>query len=117
MGRRRKRVERPYGWKWDDSKHPDSDLFQPRRPRAKKDTKRWCRGKVGVEHQKTVVMGQNYSYPCKDGGWFDRETRTWHSSGRWICWHVIACENCGKQFVGKVECPDREENNEAKGHY
>jgi hypothetical protein len=33
---------------WKKYKYPE--VFEKLKPKTKKDTKRWCRGKVGVEH-------------------------------------------------------------------
>lgn len=47
-----------------------------RKPRAKKDTKKWCRGKVGVKHQFYTVEE--------------------HTGCRYI-WIQGRCVNCGKK--------------------
>lgn len=75
---------------------------------AKKDTRRWCRGKVGVEHFPVIV---------KRTGWYglrgcERVTEEWALKlwpGRtWRCSHREECANCGKvvrHSINLVECP------------
>jgi hypothetical protein len=46
---------------------------EPRQPYGKKDTRRWCRGRVGVEHKKA---------------WFH---------GRWN-WNELRCTVCRRRF-------------------
>jgi hypothetical protein len=48
---------------------------------SKKDTKKWCRGRVGVEH--TPV--------CVD---YDAHKRTTFTSG----WKILVCSACNKQL-------------------
>lgn len=104
---------------------PDPD--PARKAPAKKDTRRWCRGKEGAEHDLAVVLHSSYGHKC---GWWEsgRWVRTgpvppkgvtlpkWHHSndqkwvvtGRsWSCLHEYQCQACGK-YLGRVPaCPDR----------
>ncbi len=51
---------------------------------SKKNTRRWCRGKVGVEH-KPVVKGYGEAK---------------HLAGDWANfeWEIVVCERCGKHL-------------------
>lgn len=80
-----------------------------RSSRKRKNTRRWCRGKVGVEH----VPGEPFIYPGLSSlpkahcGW---RANTLNPEGRvWSCIHVTACINCGKHlhFFEAEHCPDR----------
>lgn len=104
-----------------------SDVNEPRRdmvrhaqpeiapaPRSKKNTKRWCRGKVGAEHQPAVRLQRS--------GWAQRNPCRWHvwyRGGRdnprahYSCRHEIACADCGKitqHWLRRSECPDYHDN-------
>jgi hypothetical protein len=86
----------------DDPRHPG---HREHRPRAKKDTRAWCKGKVGRPHQPVVQTYPHDSIPC-------REAPSWYARryGNWWCRHQLVCEVCGKvlEFVlTSRECPDR----------
>lgn len=75
---------------------------EPRPQRAKKDTKKWCRGKVGISHQPVSARRQyGDRFPChvSDG-----------PRGRYIhCWHQEECASCGKilnYWPDRKLCPD-----------
>lgn len=89
-----------------DPKNPDSSLNRGRKPRAKKDTRKWCKGVEGREHVPVLTVQHGRS-PCFVVGAYDRETCTWIDNGQWICYHLIACEACGKHLVENTPCPDR----------
>lgn len=74
----------------------------------RKNTKKWCKGKVGREHKPKVELaekryGYMYSWgkeiKCGDTPYFflDKNKR---------CYHHVICENCGKelQYTPKT-CP------------
>jgi hypothetical protein len=70
--------------------------------RGKKNTKRWCKGKPGVEHTvETVVHHASiHARPCHESKWM---------TDFWFCHHAIRCTTCGKylkQFLPRAECPD-----------
>jgi hypothetical protein len=78
----------------------------PRRERGRKDTRRWCKGKPGVEHVPVIVFRPWYGREC-------RPPQEWAArlcpSG-WDCEHREVCENCGKILrepwkLAKEECP------------
>lgn len=79
---------------------------QSRRAPGKKDTKRWCRGKVGVEHEietrlESAILWRDKTTPC---GWSygARNRKSWF----W-CAHEDKCTRCGKTLWLKPEdCPD-----------
>ena len=88
--------------------------------RTKKDRKRWCKGKVGVEHVVVIRESKNYRWMLTKYGPDSPRTRChWvrhHWSSRndpvWSCRHERACETCGKimmhhyyDAIGK-DCPD-----------
>lgn len=79
-----------------DSKVPP--ITDPnRKPYNRKNTRKWCRGKVGVEHVVIIVKDnfRSQDIPCLTGGWF-------------FCDHYFKCSNCGK-YLGKPKtCPDQE---------
>lgn len=78
-----------------------------RQAMKKKDTRRWCRGKAGVEHTPEIIMGQSYGKGCARGGHYDRSAKTWNTGVVWLCYHVLACTGCGKHLRDVVECPQR----------
>jgi len=104
-----------------------ADPEPAKRGPGKKDTRRWCRGKLGVEHQVQVVLHAWYGHGC---GW--RETGHWVRTGpmppkgvtlpkwrrtgqewvvtgrRWSCSHEYQCQACGKYLGPVPDCPDRE---------
>ena len=87
---------------------PEAQWNQPRKAKARKDTRRWCRGVPGREHVPLTVVPPNAYRPCRETGWWDRETRTWHKGGRWACEHVVLCQLCQKVLERYVpECPDK----------
>lgn len=97
---------------WDLSKHDarDKALAPSRRKAVKpKNTRRWCRGKVGAEHTPAIVMGQSWGRECMLTGSFDTRTRIYTPNSRWLCFHVQACTTCGKHLKDVVLCPDAPE--------
>lgn len=87
--------------------------------RGKKDTKRWCKGKVGREHTPETVRHHYYSAPLfasKPCRW--QEYWEWRSGEkvklrdtRWHCYHAIQCSTCGKYldtWLTTDQCPDYE---------
>lgn len=108
---------------WDDEPRLDerraSAPDAPRRGKKKK-TRRWCKGKVGVEHQLEVRLDERITSWRKhmdperpvcyrpdwlvQGGRAGRRSESWS----WMCSHIRVCTVCGKiveQFLG-VNCPD-----------
>lgn len=85
-----------------DRKDPLSKENQPHRPRARKDTKRWCRGKEGREHQPEMVRHHQHGHhdrDCHESSWW---------KGGWWCYHASRCRICGKYVdssLPKEQCP------------
>jgi hypothetical protein len=121
---------------WDSGLPPNDarkadPLPRAQRHRARKDRKRWCRGKVGVEHVREVRVSRFGKY------WSDRngkppclwEYTRWRwvrhpkpgqprtvpveESLRWRCSHESYCSACGKILEpswsineNEKRCPD-----------
>jgi hypothetical protein len=88
-----------------DRRNPDDRGYRSRRPKARKDTKRWCRGKVGVEHTPEIQSDRRGlgPYPCR----VPPDWARWRST--WWCHHVERCSECGKilrHSLNVGECPD-----------
>jgi hypothetical protein len=86
----------------------DDENDMPRRAK-KKNTAKWCRGKVGVWHEIEIVKSKYF--PNNGCGW---RTVLWKSNEmRYSCFHQKSCKNCGKvvdYFLDdKKECPDYKE--------
>ena len=81
---------------------------EPRPQRARKDTKHWCKGKVGREHKPELIVHHAYSsimMRCHELKWM-----TW--SGQWSCRHAFKCTACGKYtktWLTREECPTWQE--------
>lgn len=91
------------------------------RHRARKDRKRWCRGKVGVEHTPVWRYSKWGQYRRDRNpeyvmcGWDQRwlrnlSTNTCTRDGKWFytCSHEWGCSTCGKilnAYPGKL-CPE-----------
>jgi hypothetical protein len=83
--------------------------------KKKKNTKKWCKGKVGREHVPHIIKS-NYGVTdkcCNYAPWSVR-----HKNGettplkKYLCWHQRSCQNCGKVlewFLSEEECPDYKE--------
>ena len=77
-----------------------------RKTPAKKDTHRWCRGKVGVEHQPEIVM-MKWGYrpeACQPAAEWARKL----FGNEWRCFHQTECSVCHKVMasVKPENCPD-----------
>lgn len=92
--------------------------YRTRSSAGRKDRKRWCKGRVGVEHA-TVVQ-----YPPNLAGWVTRRPRALCGPSRyvrsgWTCHHVVQCTVCGRimrEFLG-ADCPQYDaEAVDADGH-
>ena len=104
MSRRKKRLK--WGkWTNDAATRQEHRTTLPEVPRhrSRKDTRRWCRGKVGVEHQTEVRLDRpawkRDDVPdCYRPEW-------WPSS--WWCNHQEVCTVCNKILRWSLErdCP------------
>lgn len=100
------RKAKGYADGWDSAgangdRDPLAPHNQPQAPRRKKDTRTWCRGKVGVEHRKEIQFDTRATSKCRPSMW------SWGDS--WWCNHHEVCGECGKITRSSVasECPDR----------
>lgn len=82
----------------------------PRVGHRRKNRRRWCRGKVGVDHVLSTPTVSNWGVyyqerdahrrpPCFRPEWYPRG---------WICHHEVRCVACGKIMnrLRDNECPD-----------
>lgn len=70
------------GVKVRDARHTKvEDTATPSLPSKKKDTKKWCRGKVGTQHELKCFVYKN-----DNGSKFTK------------CWYVLSCMSCGKEM-------------------
>jgi len=82
----------------------------PRVGHARKDRKRWCRGRVGREHVLGEPQLSNWGTeatrrlsegqkPCLRPEWYPRY---------WLCLHEVRCVTCGRimRRLRDSECPD-----------
>lgn len=85
---------------------------RPRPQRAKKDTKRWCKGHAGREHVPQTERPKWTTRPCElkgDSSWWPSRTSSIPDDD-WRCNHQLVCVNCGKileYFLDAALCPDR----------
>jgi len=88
-------------WEWNYQYKGEQEVKTVRGHKAK-DTKRWCRGKVGIEHQKCIVLSRD-GRVCKR---FEYKRFVNGSNSRWICYHYIECKVCGRHFRSLIgdEC-------------
>lgn len=103
-------------WAFEQDKPKNTPLPDPspaKRAPGKKDTKHWCRGKVGVPHEPEVTLDHNYGLVCRPHRYYNwrltsvpREQRFYWA---WSCRHRITCKNCGKVLEYNIPvktCPD-----------
>lgn len=79
----------------------------PRAAPGRKNTKKWCRGKVGVEHQSMLVFDVRRAYLSVDCLDFKARVEKWGNDLNW-CLHIEECQKCGKiteHTVQAVRCP------------
>lgn len=95
-------VRGDYDVRRDPTDDPDDPRFRsPRNRSRRKDTKRWCRGKEGVEHD--LVLTRFHDLACRP------RTAVGGQKVEWWCFHRPRCRVCGKflRFVDPADCPDR----------
>lgn len=106
----RKRLTKYHGQS-DVQVRPADNLPRPtvaKRPPAKKNTKLWCKGKVGREHSPKIQMSRYAgARSCMvPSGW----RLQMYPRSRWLCFHEIVCTGCDKiinHFLDPDQCPDR----------
>lgn len=89
--------------------HDEDVLTAGKRRSKRKDTGKWCKGKVGREHVwKIAKTNWAINQECKYYNGVD--WRTGESYRHWKCWHLHVCANCGKHgdewFGLGTKCPD-----------
>lgn len=124
--------------KWDvepttsELRAPRADDEKPQAHRRKRSTKRWCRGKEGVEHKLAIRLKRyteslarypyqqtssrhaqyfHYKRTCGWSPWF------YTVSGDWTyhCSHEQHCVNCGKIFpLERKRCPEYDQHPKPK---
>lgn len=97
----------------DETPHPQivradqSAEEEPRRRSAPKNTRKWCKGKVGREHIPSIIKKPTWGDDkCHYSNW--KSARTGRFLGYWICNHREICERCGKVLKWRVDCPERD---------
>lgn len=95
---------------WDKRKDETREIIS-RQQNKKKNTKQWCKGKVGVEHVTEVVINHNtIRWECK---WYPLYWSFYRRSEgpkdyRYSCMHSRRCTACGKYveyFLKPEDCP------------
>lgn len=106
---------------WDKSK---DDLREElsRQVNKRKPTAKWCKGKIGREHEPELVLNHNWTSRTTCG-W--RDLMMWrggervHWKWQYSCYHSMQCKNCGKYtewtLKNKDDCPDYTPNPERGG--
>jgi hypothetical protein len=62
--------------------------------RKRKNTKRWCKGVEGREHE--LKIAKKRSWVCGEMSW----------RSAWYCWHIRICKNCYKVLEYNLkDCP------------
>lgn len=76
---------------------------EPRPHRSHKNTKRWCKGKEGIEHTPTIELDKNYAFMERS----DKPRCSTDSKILWMnCTHHVVCKKCGKILAPHPEvCP------------
>ena len=91
--------------KWWDGSPPPRDVRRtdpehPPKPPGRKDRAKWCRGKVGVEHDYVITI------PANTWGWECREWTSCLPSGwkhrHYACYHRWVCTRCGKHHQNRT---------------
>lgn len=97
--------------KWEDERPEDLRERVKSLP-GRKNTREWCRGKVGRRHEvevrldpQMVSMNDRAGRPTLCHRWQYGNERY----RLWICYHQIVCVNCGKILNHSLgsDCPDR----------
>jgi hypothetical protein len=84
----------------DDRNTKSPEIAKP--VRGKKDRKRWCRGKVGVEHKPKCVP---YVETKKYDAWRGDQASSYLDK-----WRILVCTECGKELAAHMPfrvTPDR----------
>lgn len=95
---------------WDDEPRLDerrASAPDVPRHRSRKNRRRWCRGKVGVEHVLDVRLSKHVTAPWRGDVPACYRAEWWPT--RWWCNHERYCVSCGKIVDPSLDedCPDR----------
>lgn len=88
----------------------ESDEWRPKASQKRKDTKHWCKGKVGREHTPEVGLSK-WPYNRNICG-TAADIYSWDNGpfrNRWVCRHELVCTSCGKiikHTLDRDECPE-----------
>lgn len=90
-----------------------------RKPAAKKDTRQWCRGKEGREHQPVIMFAPVMIRSVPDRCEWRPSWQDGYAGLEWACWHRQDCSACFKilrDHGGLLlsECPDYPGSEEQK---
>jgi hypothetical protein len=91
-------------WYRDPKSDPDAKEHRERPQRRKKDTRRWCKGKLGRKHKPGIVFDDRFQRPCAPAPAWAQKLKGWW----WMCHHIEICTVCKKHlrwYVPKEECP------------
>lgn len=120
-----------YNKGWDTKpKLDEARVIAPETPghRARKDRRRWCRGKIGVEHAPEIKWSKFHTYWMARGRpdlaachWVVTYTMQGLGADRhpvpadrhwWSCHHERVCTSCGKILNRSLStsCPDYTES-------
>lgn len=102
---------------WDD-RIDEQRAAAPEEPkhRSRKDRRRWCRGKVGVEHVPEITLGRSFYLTSRSEQgqplcyrWPDFiPVRRLRLDPYWACAHQQRCSECGRilrRNLGR-DCPE-----------
>lgn len=96
---------------WDKTKDELREEFS-RQVNKRKSTAKWCKGKVGREHDPELVINHNFTWSgCRWNTSRFWSQKTWNEGPwRYSCRHAYRCKGCGKytEYVLKdvTQCPE-----------
>jgi hypothetical protein len=94
---------------WDNEPRRDQPLQQEiGRHRSRKNTRDWCKGKVGRPHELGEPQ-RKYNMACRVTWWFRHPRGEAVVAPQWYCSHYDTCQRCGKLLhrIDPERCPDR----------
>jgi hypothetical protein len=98
--------------KWDSNELKPAWVDPPDPPRvghARKDRRRWCRGRMGRHHviNEPEISALGRSYLARTGATVACYRAEWYAQF-WLCQHQVRCTACGKILRHGLgdKCPD-----------
>lgn len=83
-----------------------SDEWESHSSHSRKNTKQWCKGKIGVHHVPETILDKNYGFMDSLGKarcFIETES---DGTVRKFCTHQVICKNCGKSLEYRPKiCP------------